>query len=119
MIKNKNCLFCKIADGEIPSNKVFENDKVMGFVDLHPQAKDHLLFVHKSHSTNINEMSDDALNISDVFKAISEFTKSNNLSKNGFRIVTNSGAHAGQTVFHTHFHVLGGEPLGHFGGRSS
>lgn len=110
-----NCLFCKIIKGEIPSKKVFENDSVYAFVDIYPQAKTHLLFIHKNHTANINEMSDDSKAIGDVFKAIKEYTTENKMDVDGFRVVTNLGQNAGQTVFHTHFHVLGGEKLGHFG----
>lgn len=112
-----NCLFCKIAKGEINSQKIFENENVFGFVDIHPQAKTHLIFIHKKHTANINEMSLDATALAQTFAAIAEYTKGNELSTDGYRIVTNLGPHAGQTVFHTHFHVVGGEPLGHFGRR--
>ena len=70
-----DCLFCKIISGEIPSEKVFENDKVLGFKDLHPQAKEHYLFVHKEHSKNINEMEPE--HIPAVYAAIKEFTQKN------------------------------------------
>lgn len=112
-----NCLFCKIIKGEIPSKKVFENEHVYAFEDIYPQAKIHLLFLHKNHTANINEMSKDGRAIAEVFQAIAEYTKDKSLSTDGFRVVTNLGPHAGQTVFHTHFHVVGGEPLGHFGHR--
>ena len=108
-----DCLFCRIIAGEIPSEKVFENDSVLGFKDLYPQAKEHYLFIHKSHSENINEM--DPAQFPDVFGAIKEFTQKNDLEENGFRVVSNVNKHGGQTVFHTHFHVLGGEQLSHFG----
>jgi histidine triad (HIT) family protein len=110
-----NCLFCKIADGIIPAQKVFENEHIFGFVDIHPQAKIHLLFVHKKHTSNINEMSGDTESIAQMFQGIAEYTKTNELSKEGFRVVTNQGPNAGQTVFHTHFHLVGGEALGRFG----
>ena len=113
-----NCLFCKISKGEIPSKKVFENENVFAFEDIHPQAKIHLLFVHKKHTANINEMSADGESIAAIFRAINEYTQDKALSREGFRVLTNSGPDAGQTVFHTHFHVVGGESLGHFGGRS-
>ncbi len=110
-----NCLFCKIVNGEIPSKKVFENDLVLGFHDLHPQAKHHLLFIHKMHTKDITEMAHDGDGLKEVFSAIAAFTKEKKLDDTGFRIVTNMGKHGGQTVFHTHFHVLAGEPLGPFG----
>lgn len=111
-----DCLFCKIVKGEIPSTKVFENDKVIGFVDIYPQAKIHLLFLHKNHTANVNEMSQNPAQIGEVFQAIAEYTKAQGLDQGGFRVVTNLGKDAGQTVFHTHFHVVSGEKLGRFGG---
>lgn len=110
-----DCLFCKILEGSIPATKVFENENVIGFVDIHPQAKVHLLFVHRTHTSDINQMSQDPESIGQVFQAITEYTKAHGLDKNGFRVVTNLGRHAGQTVFHTHFHVVSGEQLGRFG----
>jgi histidine triad (HIT) family protein len=112
---SKDCLFCKIIKGEIPSKKVFENEHVIGLVDIHPQAKIHLLFIHKNHSRDINEMCGDPESISHIFKAVKAYTESQSFHEQGFRIVTNVGKHGGQTVFHTHFHVLAGEPLGPFG----
>lgn len=112
---SENCIFCKIFKGEIPATKIYESDNVVGFVDLHPQAKKHFLFIHRNHTANVTDMANDGHTIVDVYKAISEFTQSEQLDQTGFRVVTNVGKHAGQTIFHTHFHVLGGEHLGHFG----
>lgn len=111
-----DCLFCKIAKGDIPTNKVFENDKILAFKDLSPQASTHLLFIHKHHSQDLNDMmSSDPLQAQDIFLAISEYSQAEGLTKKGYRVVTNIGPHGGQTVFHTHFHLLAGEPLGRFG----
>ena len=111
-----NCLFCRIIRHQIPSKKVFESDTVLGFEDISPMAKKHLLFIHKKHSTNINEMvEEDTAGLADIFAAICRYTKDEKLDRTGFRIVTNQGKDAGQTVFHTHFHVLSGEKLGSFG----
>lgn len=111
-----DCLFCKMVSGEINPDKVFENDHVLGFKDLYPQAKEHYLFISKKHTANINEIAgNDPSQLDQIFTAIKEFTESNALSNKGFRIVNNLGADAGQTVFHTHFHVLGGEKLRGFG----
>lgn len=113
---NPDCIFCKIVDGKIPSTRVFENDKVIAFKDLHPLAAKHYLFVHRGHSKDVVDMmSLDPDQIKDVYQAIAEFTKKEGLTDSGFRVVTNLGKHGGQTVFHTHFHVLGGEELGRFG----
>lgn len=111
-----DCIFCKIVSGNIPSSKIYEDDKVLGFKDLNPLAKIHNLFIHKSHTKNVNEISDEnAQQLKDIFCAISKYTKEASLSEKGFRVVTNVGKDGGQTVFHTHFHVLGGERLGGFG----
>jgi histidine triad (HIT) family protein len=111
-----DCIFCKIIEGKIPSTKVYEDQSVLGFKDLHPQAKIHQLFIHKKHSKNINQISlEDPAQLVDLFHAIRMYSEEANLVQTGFRVVTNLGPHAGQTVFHTHLHVLAGEPLGQFG----
>jgi histidine triad (HIT) family protein len=110
------CIFCKIVEGKIPSSKVYEDQFVIGFKDLHPQAKIHQLFIHKRHTRDINHIAkEDPGQLADLFHAIRAYTEQDKLVHDGFRIVTNLGPHSGQTVFHTHFHVLAGEPLGHFG----
>jgi len=114
-MNHDDCLFCKIILKKIPSEFVFENEKVIGFRDLHPQAKLHYLFVHRDHTKNVNEMSNQNEQLQDVFSAVREFTETEKLDKTGFRVVTNMGPNAGQTVFHTHFHILAGEKLGTFG----
>ena len=115
-MSHNDCIFCKIIEGKIPSSKVFENENVLAFKDLHPQASKHFLFVHKSHTPNINEMVlANSSHIGEVFSAIQQFSSQEKLDQSGFRIVTNLGPDAGQTVFHTHFHLLGGEPLKGFG----
>ncbi len=108
-----DCLFCKIVRGEIPCQKVFENEAVLGFADLHPQAKIHHLFIHKEHARDVNAMSGGQIQA--VFMAIRQWSTETSQLAEGFRIVTNLGKDAGQTVFHAHFHLLGGEPLGGFG----
>ena len=111
-----DCLFCKIIKGDIPSEKVFENESVIGFKDIQPSAKEHYLFIHKEHSANVNELiSEDPDQVIEIYEAIAEFTTEKGLDKTGFRVVTNVGPDAGQTVFHTHFHLLGGEKLKGFG----
>lgn len=111
-----DCIFCKIVEGKIPSTKIFENDKVIGFKDLRPQAVIHQLFIHKSHTKDINDLSrSGSAQLAEIFEAIRLYSEQEGLEKDGFRVVTNLGPNAGQTVFHTHFHLLAGEPLGHFG----
>ncbi len=112
----EDCLFCKILKQEIPSEKVFENENVYAFKDIYPMAKEHYLFISKNHTQNVNDLS---LNTPDdlghIFSAIREFTRNSDLEDNGFRVVSNINKNGGQTVFHTHFHVLGGEQLKAFG----
>lgn len=111
-----DCIFCKIVEGAIPSTKIFENENVIGFKDLRPQAVIHHLFIHKKHTKNINDLSqNDPSQLAEMFEAMRLYSEQEGLTKDGFRIVTNLGPNAGQTVFHTHFHLLAGEPLGHFG----
>lgn len=111
-----DCLFCKIINGDIPSNKIFENDQIYAFEDIAPMACGHVLFVHRHHSHDINAMSSDSpAQLAEVFSAIATFTRAKGYDKSGFRVVTNCGPNAGQTVFHSHFHVLFGEKLGTFG----
>ncbi len=110
-----DCIFCKIVEGKIPSTKVFENQNVLGFVDLHPQAKIHLLFIHKSHTKNVTEMAGNPDQIAQTFAGIAEYAQTSGLDSSGYRVVTNNGEQAGQSVFHTHFHIVAGEQLGRFG----
>ncbi len=98
------CLFCKILTGELPSQKVFENEEVYAFKDTMPQAPVHLLFIHKNHTENINKMS--SKDITSIYEAIKQYTQKEEIDKKGFRIIINSGEKAGQSVFHTHFHIL-------------
>ena len=111
-MSDNNCLFCKIVAGSIPSKKVFESDEVCGFVDITPQAKVHLLFIHKNHRPDIMETMKSPEELVATFTAIATYCKQEGLDQEGFRIVNNCGEMAGQTVLHTHFHVLSGEGLG-------
>ena len=108
-----DCLFCKIFQGHIPSKKVYEDDNVFAFHDISPMAKTHILFIHKKHTANVNGLS--TIHVGQVFTSIKTYVATTDLEKSGFRIVTNTGPDAGQTVFHAHFHLLGGEKLKGFG----
>lgn len=106
-----DCIFCKIAAGEIPTNKVYEDDVCLGFADLDPQAPVHLLVIPKKHITSVNEI--DAQNqhiVGGIFTAISKIAAEQGL-ENGYRVVTNCGEDGGQTVPHLHFHLLGKRSL--------
>lgn len=106
----EDCLFCKIINGEVPSKKVFENDKVYAFCDIAPQAPVHTVIVPKQHIASANEITaENSSVISAIYEAIPEIAKTLGVDKSGYRIVNNCGRDAGQTVFHIHFHLLGGD----------
>lgn len=106
-----DCLFCKIISGDIPSNKVYEDDKVLAFYDISPQAPVHILVIPKIHIASVAEISEDnSVVLSRIFEVISKIAKEKGLD-NGYRVVSNCGPDAGQTVGHLHFHILGGKPL--------
>ena len=107
-----NCLFCKIIAGEIPSSKVYEDDKVYAFRDINPQAPVHFLVVPKEHIASIDEINaDNQAAAAACLAAIPGIAKSEGLT-NGYRVISNCGDDAGQTVKHLHFHVIGGRVLG-------
>ena len=106
----ETCIFCKIIKNEIPSSKVYENDDILAFKDINPQAPVHIIVIPKKHIENILELNDESL-LTKIHKAIKEIVREQNLDKQGFRLVTNTGEHACQTVKHIHFHILGGDKL--------
>ncbi|MDE7167919.1 MAG: histidine triad nucleotide-binding protein [Clostridia bacterium] len=109
---DKDCLFCKIIRGEIPSAKVYEDEKMLVFKDIEPKAKVHLLAIPKNHFKLLSEMDEDrAEDLKYILKKIPQIAKENGL-ENGYRLIINQGDDAGQTVFHLHVHILGGEVLG-------
>jgi histidine triad (HIT) family protein len=107
-----DCLFCKIAAGEIPSKKVYEDDKVLAFHDIEPQAPVHFLVIPKTHITGAEkiEPENEAI-VGHIFSVIAKVARELGL-ENGFRVVNNCGKDAMQSVEHLHFHVLGGRLLG-------
>lgn len=108
---DKDCVFCKIARGEIPSAKVYEDDKMIVFSDLNPRAKVHLLAVPKDHFKLLEEVDGERAEVLKyMLLKIPEIAKSNGC-ENGYRLIVNQGDDANQTVFHLHIHILGGEKL--------
>ena len=106
-----DCLFCKIIEGEIPSQCLYEDDKIYVFKDIDPQAPVHFLVIPKKHIDSLDTMADeDAKLIGYVFKKIRDLAKEQGL-KDGYRVVNNIGEDGGQSVKHMHFHVLGGRSL--------
>ena len=108
-----NCLFCSIINGAIPSTKVYENDHVYAFEDIAPQASVHILVISKKHVANILEASDQLSyeELAACFKACADIAKMRGLDQSGFRLATNCGKDACQSVEHFHIHILGGNPL--------
>lgn len=107
-----DCLFCKIATKEIPSSVVYEDELVLAFRDIEPQAPSHILIIPKQHITSVNDINDDnCCIIGHIFKVVAEIAKKEGISEDGYRIVTNIGNNAGQSVKHLHFHMLGGRLL--------
>ena len=107
----EDCIFCKIIRGEIPSNKVYEDDEILAFKDINPMAPVHILVIPKKHIESADEISkEDELLIGKIFTVIKRLAKENNLD-NGYRIVNNCGEDGGQAVKHLHFHLLGGRKL--------
>ncbi|RKD34741.1 histidine triad nucleotide-binding protein [Thermohalobacter berrensis] len=106
------CIFCKIINGEIPSDKVYEDEKVIAFNDINPQAPVHILVIPKEHISSIKEIDE---NNGDIIKhihlVINRIAKEKGLDEKGFRIVNNCGEEGGQTVGHLHYHLLGGRQL--------
>ena len=106
-----NCLFCKIIGGEIPSTKVYEDELVFAFRDIAPQAPTHILVVPKAHIESCNGITaDNSAVVAHIFEVIPQIAKEEGL-ENGYRVVSNCGVDAGQTVHHLHFHILGGKQL--------
>lgn len=105
-----DCIFCKIARGEIPSSKVYENDQVFAFRDIHPQAPVHVLVIPKKHAANILEGVAKGMT-ADLMEAVAQVAKLEGVEESGFRVITNCGRDGAQSVQHLHFHVLGGRQL--------
>ena len=105
-----NCLFCKIIKGDIPSNKVYEDELCYAFYDIDPQAPTHFLVIPKAHIAAVSEVnSDNSAVVAHIFEVIAKVSKE--LGLESYRVVSNCGAQDGQSVFHLHFHVLSGRDM--------
>ncbi len=108
-----DCLFCKMVDGEIQPDVVYEDDDVLAFRDLNPQAPVHVLVIPKRHIATLNDLTpEDAELTGKLVLAARELAAREDLADDGYRLVMNCNAHGGQTVFHIHLHLLGGRPMG-------
>ena len=106
-----NCLFCKIVAGEIPSTKVYGDDQILAFRDIAPQAPTHILVIPKCHIPSVDGVTtENSAVVAHIFETIPTIAAAEKL-ENGYRVVSNCGDDAGQTVHHLHFHILGGKAL--------
>ena len=106
-----DCIFCKIVAGQIPSTKVYEDEVVCAFRDINPQAPTHILVIPKTHIGSVAELNtENSAVVAHIFEVIPQIAAAEGLD-NGYRVVSNCGPDAGQTVHHLHFHILGGKQL--------
>ncbi|WP_433946086.1 histidine triad nucleotide-binding protein [Paenibacillus sp. SN-8-1] len=114
-----DCLFCKIAEGSIPSNKVYEDDKFLVFHDIQPAAPTHVLIIPKKHIATMNDVAaEDLALIGEMHKVAQNAAKKLGISESGYRLINNCGPDSGQAVYHIHYHLLGGAKLGALTGIS-
>lgn len=107
-----DCIFCKIISGEIPSEKVYEDDQVTAFHDLNPAAPTHLLIVPNKHIRSINAIAEeDEQLIGHLFTTARQLAEKSGIDESGYRLIVNTGPDAGQAVFHLHLHLLGGRRM--------
>ena len=108
-MSDPDCLFCKFIAGEIETDVVFETDEVFAFRDINPQAPTHILIIPRKHFATVNELSEaDAETVGKLYLVAKELAREEGFSEEGYRLVMNCNAAAGQTVFHLHLHLLGG-----------
>ncbi len=108
----EDCIFCKLANGVIPTSLVYEDEFVSAFKDLNPQAPVHILVVPKKHYENVLDVKDGDCIITKIYEAINKIAEKEGFAESGFRVINNCGKDAGQTVMHMHFHVIAGKNLG-------
>ena len=108
-----DCLFCKIRDGEIPCDKVYEDDDVIAFRDVNPQASTHILVIPKKHIATINDLGNEDIALTGkMIFAAKKLAADEGIEEDGYRLVLNCNDGAGQTVFHIHLHLIGGRRMG-------
>lgn len=109
----ENCLFCKIAAGQIPSKIVYQDEDVVAFEDINPQAPHHVLVIPRRHIGSIPDLTlEDGPLLARIFMTVAKLAHDMGIDESGYRLVANVGPDAGQSVFHLHFHLLGGRRLG-------
>ena len=109
----EDCLFCKIIKGEIPSNKVYEDDEILAFYDINPAAPIHILVIPKKHITSLAHIKQqDEQIIGKIYSVINKIAQDKGFKEEGYRVIVNCGENGGQEVMHLHFHILAGKKLG-------
>lgn len=109
---NPNCIFCRIVEGTAPASVVYADDEVMAFRDIHPQAKTHVLIIPKRHFVSLNDATEaDPTLAGRLVQVAVAIARQEGIDENGYRVVTNTGRDACQSVDHLHFHLLGGEHM--------
>ena len=105
----EGCLFCAFVDGKIKANIVYQDERIVAFTDIRPQAPVHILIIPRKHIAGVLDIeSDDHALIGEIFQVASRLAREQGIAESGFRVVVNSGADAGQSVFHLHYHLIGG-----------
>jgi len=108
-----DCVFCKIIDGEIPSQTLYQDELVTAFRDINPVAPTHILVIPNAHSSSLTEMGDDdAATLGRIVSVANQLAEQEEVAESGFRLICNAGPDGGQVVYHTHFHLIGGRQLG-------
>jgi len=109
-----DCIFCKIVKGEVKASIVYRDEQVTAFRDIHPVAPTHILIIPNQHIDSVNHLkAEDELLIGHMFMVAREIAAQENIHQGGYRIIVNTGAHGGQTVFHLHMHLIGGQRMKH------
>ncbi|MEO5367322.1 MAG: histidine triad nucleotide-binding protein [Magnetococcus sp. WYHC-3] len=110
---NDTCLFCRILSGNIPCSKVYEDDRVLAFKDIHPQAPVHVLVIPRKHIATLDDVgTEDAALMGHLMERLAHVARLAGVAEAGYRTIINCRAHGGQEVFHLHAHILGGHPMG-------
>jgi len=110
---DSSCIFCKIVAREIPAEILRESDRVLAFRDINPKAPTHILLIPKDHLVSVAEVEDGHAGVlADLMQAAAHLARTEGIDQSGWRLITNVGPDSGQEVFHLHFHLLGGKPLG-------
>lgn len=108
------CIFCKIANNELPANVVYRDEQVTAFRDIHPAAPTHILIVPNRHVDSVNALTvEDELLAGHLLTVAGRLARAEGIADMGYRLITNTGSHGGQTVFHLHIHLIGGQPMRH------